>query len=346
MAACRAWFNRLGAALPPMQQANSPAAGSPPSGLFVAVGHNGLRMVSPDGRSWDHLATGKEGEVYRAICHGNERFVAVGSHGGNNIHASTADGANWETGTKDAKYVNYLRGLSFGRGMFLGLGGDPGAVGISRPFIVTTTDGREWTEPVFITGKNMLRRAAWGNDRFVAVGDRGRRATSPDGTTWTDTPDVKPIDTLIDVGFGRGRFVGVGLHGLRMTSEDGLTWSERLQGEEGEHINTVSWTGDRFVAVGQGATYFSPDGLKWERTPNRDAPLIAVFGQGQFVGRQLAGADSLLGRRPHLARSLQGRASRRGAGLRPGRLSSRRLHASRSITRQRPHVGEFFQHLE
>jgi hypothetical protein len=264
---------------------NSAAA----SGLFVAVGHSGLRMVSTDGSAWTDLQTGKEGEVYRAAAHGNGRFVAVGSFGGNNIYASTADGQTWDTGIKDAKYVNYLRGLGFGRGAFLGLGGDPGAVGDSKPFVVTTMDGKAWTDPVFVTGKNMLRRVCWGNERFVAVGDRGRRATSPDGLQWTDTPDVKAIDTLIDVTFGQGRFVGVGLHGLRMTSEDGLTWSNRLVGEEGEHINSVIWTGDRFVAVGQGATYFSADGLKWERTVNHDAPLTAVYGQKQFIGANWRG---------------------------------------------------------
>ncbi len=237
-----------------MEPTDTRSAAPRPGGLFVAVGHNGLRMISADGSQWTHLETGKEGEVYRAVCHGNGRFVAVGSFGGNNIYASTADGAAWDTGTKDAKYVNYLRGLGFGRQEFLGLGGDPGAVGDSRPFVSTTADGKTWTDPAFISGKNILRRVCWGSDRFVAVGDRGRRATSPDGIQWTDAPEVKAIDTLIDVAFGHGLFVGVGLHGLRMTSEDGLAWSNRLVGEEGEHINSVAWTGDRFVAVGQGAT--------------------------------------------------------------------------------------------
>lgn len=251
---------------------------------FVAVGHRGLRLVSADGKEWTDLQTGKEGEVYRAVSHGNGRFAAVGSFGGTNITASTADGVAWQTASRDAKYVNYLRGLGFGKGMFLGLGGDPGAVGDSRPFVMTSEDGQTWSDLTPISGKNMLRRACFGNDRFVAVGDRGRRATSPDSKTWTDAPDVKAIDTLIDVTFGQGIFVGVGLHGLRMTSEDGIKWSERIAGEEGEHINSVIWTGDRFVAVGQGATYISPDGLKWERLPNTNAPLIAVFGQQQFIG--------------------------------------------------------------
>lgn len=265
---------------------------------FVAVGHRGLRMTSLDGQEWTHLQTGKEGETYRAVSFGNGRFAAVGSFGGSNITASTTDGADWKTATRDARYVQYLRGLGFGKGQFLGLGGDPGAVGASNPFVMTSPDGQTWSDLTPISGKNMLRRVCYGNDRYVAVGDRGRRAASKDGREWTDAPNVKAIDTLIDVAFGKGLFVGVGLHGLRMSSEDGVTWSERLAGEEGEHINSVLWTGDRFVAVGQGATYVSPDGQKWERIPNESAPLIAVFGNNHFIGsswrgRILQSADAI-----------------------------------------------------
>ncbi len=256
---------------------------------FVAVGHRGLRIASADGETWANLQTGKEGEVYRAACFGNGGFAAVGSFGGANIVASTRDGVLWQTGSRDAKYVNYLRGLGFGKGLFLGLGGDPGAVGDSKPFVMTSADGLVWSELTPISGKNMLRRVCFGNERFVAVGDRGRRAASLDGLAWTDAPDVKAIDTLIDVTFGRGLFVGVGLHGLRMSSDDGVKWSERLVGEEGEHINSVLWTGDRFVAVGQGATYVSPDGRHWDRLPNTNAPLVAVYGVGQFIGSNWRG---------------------------------------------------------
>ncbi|MDB5389421.1 MAG: hypothetical protein JWM11_5067, partial [Planctomycetaceae bacterium] len=95
--------------------------------LFVAVGHKGLRLTSVDGVTWTNIQTGKEGEVYRAVCFGNGHFAAVGSYGGSNIFASTDDGVTWQTSTKDARYVTYLRGLGFGKQMLLGLGGDPGA---------------------------------------------------------------------------------------------------------------------------------------------------------------------------------------------------------------------------
>jgi len=266
-----------------------PNANAPKKSLFVAVGHNGLRIVSEDGADWKNQQTGKEGEIYRAACFGDGRFVAVGSSGGDNIFAASQDGAAWQTGKKDAKYSKYIRGLLRGDKDFLGLGGDPGAVGDSRPFLLRSTDGVRWGDAIDIPGKNMLRRMAFGGGLYVAVGDRGRRCATKDLKDWQDAPDVKAVDTLIDVAFGKGVFVGVGLHGLRMTTEDGLKWTNRVVGEEGEHINSVVWTGDRFVAVGQGATYLSPNGYDWTRTPNADWPLTATYGGGVFVGANWKG---------------------------------------------------------
>jgi hypothetical protein len=257
--------------------------------LFVAVGHNGLRLVSENGSEWKNTLAGKEGETYRCVAFGNGRFVAIGSYGGANIFASTRDGAAWDTSTKDGKYSKYIRGLGFGKGGFVGIGGDPGSVGSSSPFVCRSTDGVKWGDYEEIPGKHILRRIAFGNERFVGVGDRGRRAASIDGREWKDAPDVKAIDTLVDVAYGKGVFVGVGLHGLRMASEDGLRWTDRQLGEEGEHLNTVVWAADRFVAVGAGATYVSTDGKTWKREPNRAAPPVVAFGGGVFVGSNWRG---------------------------------------------------------
>ena len=198
------------------------------SGLFVAVGHRGLRMSLPVGITWSHAHTGKEGEIYRAVTYGNGQFVAVGSYGGANIFASTADGVTWETGTKEARYVNYLRGIGFGKDAFLGLGGDPCSVGDSKPFVMTSDDGRSWSEPVPVVVTQALLPA------------------SPEPQP--APPNAKPLASSKNM------------------------------------LRRFAYGNDRFVAVGQGATYLSPDGLKWEQTPNANAPLIAVFGGGVFVG--------------------------------------------------------------
>src|SRR3954464_5204261 len=137
--------------------------------LFVAVGHQGQRLVSENGTDWKNLQTGKEGEFYRAVCFGNGRYVAVGTYGGQNMFAVSTDGAKWETSQRDGKYKDYVRGLGFGNGAFLAIGGDPGSVGSSSPFVTTSTDGLKWSDFTPIKGKNILRRIAYGNGVFAGV---------------------------------------------------------------------------------------------------------------------------------------------------------------------------------
>ncbi len=74
-----------------------------------------------------------------------------------------------------------------------------------------------------------------------------------------------------------------------MSSDDGLVWSEPQRGEEGEHLNTIIWTGAQFAAIGFGATYFSPDGVAWQKQANQNAPLTVAFGEGIYVGTQWKG---------------------------------------------------------
>ena len=167
-----------------------PASDQPVAG-FVAVGHNGQLISSLDGRTWDHVQTGKEGEVFRAVAFGSGTYVAVGNYGGNNIMAASRDGHAWTVAPKNARYVTFMRGILFGDGKFLAIGGDPGAVGDSKPFVLTSPDGVAWSDYVQIAGKNILRRVAFGNGRYVGVGDRGRRATSKDGLAWDDVKEVR-----------------------------------------------------------------------------------------------------------------------------------------------------------
>jgi hypothetical protein len=255
-------------------------------GFFVAAGYQGQRIVSTNGRDWTDHQVGKEGEIYRTIAFGKGRAVTLGSFGGGNIYTSTADGKTWEPrGFKDGKFTRFVRGACFGDGQFLAVGADPA-------FALASADGLQWGEYQTLAVEKqfqVLRRVAYGNGRYAAIGDLGRRSVSKDGVQWTDVPKPDAAQTVIDLAFGAGVFVGVGLDGLCMTSEDGLVWTRRYSGEEGEHLNSVLWTGERFVAVGQGATYFSPDGKAWERRPNRNAPLAAAYGAGGFVGTHWKG---------------------------------------------------------
>lgn len=160
------------------------------------------------------------------------------------------------------------------------------------PGVLHSKDGKDWAErsPILDDAKVIrrdahMRRIAFGNGLAVIAGDYGARLARKEGAAMFDAVlQASAQDTLIDLAFGNGRFVGGGLHGLRMRSTDGLQWTDRTVGEEGEHINTMIFDGEQFVGIGQGATYTSPDGKTWQRMPNENAPTVATFGYGVYVG--------------------------------------------------------------
>ena len=108
------------------------------------------------------------------------------------------------------------------------------------PLLARSKDGVEWGDYVPFVGKNILRRVAFGDGRFVGVGDRGRWATSTDGRTWVDMPGVKAVDTLVDVAFGGGVFVGAHWKGRMLRSTDGVAWMQVFKAER--HVEAVAFS--------------------------------------------------------------------------------------------------------
>jgi len=256
---------------------------------FLASGEDGLRSFSTDGVLWSEPVTDREGVLLSHVAFAGGRCVAAGRYGGEQRAYSTSDGVDWEMSKFPVRpYVTRVDVLFAENDQFTAILNDDGA----SPATITSADGKTWSDrqDILEDWKVMrhdahLRRLTRGNDLLVAVGDYGARLVRRgDAKHWQAVSDAKAVDTLIDVAFGNGIFVGGGLHGLRMCSEDGLTWTDRVVGEEGEHINAMIFDGKQFVGIGQGATYFSPDGRTWERVPNQNAPTTTIRGGDLYVG--------------------------------------------------------------
>jgi photosystem II stability/assembly factor-like uncharacterized protein len=71
--------------------------------------------------------------------------------------------------------------------------------------MAVSTDGETWTAVSGNAIKNAIRGIAYGNNRFVAVGNYGA-ATSTDGTTWTAEIGLE-YGIHYAVGYGDGKFV-------------------------------------------------------------------------------------------------------------------------------------------
>jgi len=181
-------------------------------------------------------------------------FVAVGL--GPDGVLTSPDGTLW-TG---ARVGNALHTVICGGGTFVaaGLHGE----------IVTSSDGVTWTKRSSGTDA-WLTGVAFGNQKFVVVGDNGTILTSSDGgVTWTRM-SCPITNQLRGVTYGSGTFVAVGL-GHRaagdyycpvLTSTDGVTWAQ--QGTQADCYG-LAYEDGAFVALGSdGHMMTSPDGGTW-----------------------------------------------------------------------------------
>jgi hypothetical protein len=199
-------------------------------GTLVAVGGSGRIATSQDGTVWvDRLSP--TNVTYRSVAYGNGRFVAVALA----TAIESQDGITWSLRSLPAK----LLGISFGSGLFVGVGGN-GA-------ILTSETGENWT-PRDSGTTNHLLAVVHGNGVFVAVGKVVLSSTN--GIDWTPHP-VPSTDYLTSVAYGGGSFVAVGngntiiqsdpilprvrgafapeTEGFRLTIEGGVDSGARLQ---------------------------------------------------------------------------------------------------------------------
>ena len=286
------------------------------SGRFIFGGLNGKMAYSDDGGAtwesadddpfWDHTVStslttdgsslhfpapkAPDGSYYRkAIMHiahdGKKRFVAGASYGSGGVIAYSDDGgATWTA----APTGDVFRGgprfvfIVYANDRFFALGGSGERMGYSR-------DGVAWTameKPV-----ELLRGIAYGNNRFIAVGDKGQMAHSNDGIYWTPVRS-DAFGTAIDItsiAYGNKRFVAGGAHGRIAYSSDGITWTVAEDSAFGANkINAIAYALGCFVAVGEkGKMAYSIDGRVWTAvTDNTFGELrikTIVYGNGSWI---------------------------------------------------------------
>lgn len=143
---------------------------------IVLVGYAGVRAGSLDlGVTWPNVESlsevaGDDENLLRAVAYGDGVFVAAGWK----IFTST-DAASWQE--RVAPLNQWLGGLAFGNGLFVGAGG----FGYSA---VSDDAGSSWVVGASL-GTEATRSLAFGNGIFVAATDAGNWWESTDGTSWS-----------------------------------------------------------------------------------------------------------------------------------------------------------------
>jgi photosystem II stability/assembly factor-like uncharacterized protein len=98
-------------------------------------------LTSEDGLDWTDRSFTEFPCLY-SVIYGEERFVAVGSHG---AILTSPDGKNWIRRASD--HSEHLRSVAFGQGMFVAVG-DQGRV-------LSSSDGIEWGSGPSVTKRRL-----------------------------------------------------------------------------------------------------------------------------------------------------------------------------------------------
>ncbi len=146
----------------------------------------------------------------------------------------------------------------------------------------TTIDRWTWRHP--LPQGNDLYGVAFGNGRFVAVGEGGTIISSTDGTNWINSSlEVSDINGIV---YGNGLFLAISL-GYGYTSPDGLTWTQQPLPPFSPFLAdvvSVAYGAGVFVTTG-GGIFVSSNAVDWvDRTGGiqRFFPSV-TYGNGRFV---------------------------------------------------------------
>ena len=139
------------------------------------------------------------------------------------------------------------------------------------------------------TGANTIdfQGIAYGNGRWVIVGEEGTILSSPDGMAWTS--EINPAGTakLDDVAFGNGLFLAMGHgNGVVVTSPDGREWTEQTS-KAGGALEIIH-DGTQFVALAAAGVFAtSTNGASWVYPGPVPTLYVDVggiaFGNGTYV---------------------------------------------------------------
>lgn len=180
------------------------------NGKFVACGSSGNISYSTDGTRWTDINKGRTG--WSCVAYGNNRFVIVGT---TSVALYSTDGITWNEVEYPANGANHI---TYGNGKFVAAGSGYGAK------VCYSTNGTSWTEVNSLSGGYFSGIAYGNNKFVLLQSfssSNNGAYYSTDGITWTRvTVDFKANM----LAYGNGKFVAVGNSGLVAYSTDGINW--------------------------------------------------------------------------------------------------------------------------
>ena len=154
--------------------------------------------------------------------------------------------------------------------VFVGVGND-GKVCYSTNYKDNT---ETWSCPQEIVDDKQLYGIAYGNNKFIAVGESGTVIRSDNGTNWTEnlSGNSNTSANLYSIAFGNDRFVAVGRYAVIVITDNGTRFTLT---ETNYIFNDISFGNGVFVAVGSGEIIYTStggglaDGDTWTKVHGR-----------------------------------------------------------------------------
>ena len=140
---------------------------------------------------------------------------------------------------------------------FIGVGAD-GSVCYSSD-ASDHSHGEAWLCPAPIVSDKKLYGIAYGNNKFIAVGESGTVIRSDNGTNWTEnlSGNSNTSANLYSIAFGNDRFVAVGRYAVIVSTDNGTSFTLT---ETNYIFNDISFGNGVFVAVGSGEIIYTSTG--------------------------------------------------------------------------------------
>jgi photosystem II stability/assembly factor-like uncharacterized protein len=197
---------------------------------------------------------------------GNGSWVGLTSDG--KLQCSI-DGAEWNSACLPVE--SFLRGVAYGNGQFVAVGGSYFGGG---SVILTSVNGRSWNLD-HCPSKQVLHAVAHSGDRFIAVGASGTILTSKTGQRW-QKQNSSTHATLAAIAYGKGICVIGGDDGLMLSSRDTSLWTRQTSGTS-RYVGNISFEREHFIATAGDLRLESSNGSHWQAIDGASVPAGALL---------------------------------------------------------------------
>lgn len=187
--------------------------------------------------------------------------------------------AGWENIYTDTNGVEY-KSICYENGIFVAVGETNSGGGY---IIYSTNGGISWNVVDNVSISYALNCVAYGNGRFIALGNRGICFYSDDGMNWVE--GATTTGDFSDIVYGDGKFATCSTSGNWKYTVDGTSWSNN--GGSCYEVQSITYGKGLFVAASSAATYalhYSYDGFNWSAYSGNGGNFYCVrFLNGMFI---------------------------------------------------------------